>query len=223
MRAIEDGDFGDLEDEEVTPEKKKGRKSRGGKSEGKSKRRARGGDSDDEVPKKKPRGRPPAEKLSPNPPKLVNQMKKIIKLVVDFKDNEERVLSDPFMKLPPRRELPDYYEVIKKPVDIQKIKNRIREHRYRSLDDLESDFMLLCQNAQAYNIETSTIYEDSIALQSVFTDCRKKIEATTENEPDEDTDDNEDEVRLLFFGFCFHRLLTICFSSLPLSTGRRRS
>lgn len=195
LQAIEDGEFEDLE-EEVTPEKKKGRKSRGGKSETKGKRR-KGGDSDDDIPKKKPRGRPPAEKLSPNPPKLVNQMKKIIKLIVDFKDREERVLSDPFMKLPPKRELPDYYEVIKKPVDIQKIRNRIREHKYRSLDDLESDFMLLCQNAQAYNIETSTIFEDSVVLQSVFTGVRKQVEAAAANEPDDDTDDNEDDVSFL--------------------------
>ena len=193
LLAVEDGEIDDL-DEEVTPEKKKGRKSRGTKSEKSTGKRRKGGDSDDEVPKKKPRGRPPAEKLSPNPPKLNNQMKKIIKLVVDYKDQEERVLSDPFMKLPPKRELPDYYEVIKKPVDIQKIKNRIREHKYRSLDDLETDFMLLCQNAQAYNIETSTIFEDSVVLQSIFTDARKQVEAAAANEPDEDTDDNDEEV-----------------------------
>lgn len=38
-----------------------------------------------------------------------------------------RVLSEPFMKLPSRRELPDYYDVIKKPLDIKKITNRIED------------------------------------------------------------------------------------------------
>lgn len=38
-----------------------------------------------------------------------------------------RVLSEPFMKLPSRRELPDYYDVIKKPLDIKKIMTRIEE------------------------------------------------------------------------------------------------
>ena len=32
-----------------------------------------------------------------------------------------------FMKLPSRRELPDYYDVIKKPLDIKKIMTRIEE------------------------------------------------------------------------------------------------
>lgn len=31
------------------------------------------------------------------------------------------------MKLPSRKELPDYYEVIKKPLDIKKIMSRIEE------------------------------------------------------------------------------------------------
>lgn len=44
-----------------------------------------------------------------------------------------RVLSEPFMKLPSRRELPDYYDVIKKPLDIKKIMNRIEDGKVRNL------------------------------------------------------------------------------------------
>ena len=46
-------------------------------------------------------------------------------VVIQYEDQDGRVLSDPFMKLPTRRELPDYYEIIKKPVDISKILNKI--------------------------------------------------------------------------------------------------
>ena len=35
--------------------------------------------------------------------------------------SDERILSQPFMELPSRKELPDYYEVIRKPVDFKKI------------------------------------------------------------------------------------------------------
>lgn len=44
-----------------------------------------------------------------------------------FVRSDGRVLSEPFMKLPSRRELPDYYEIIKKPLDIKKIQQRIDE------------------------------------------------------------------------------------------------
>lgn len=55
--------------------------------------------------------------------------------------------------------------------------------------DLERDFMLLCQNAQIYNEEASLIHEDSIVLQSVFSEVRQKIEAGGYS--DDDNSDGE--------------------------------
>lgn len=44
------------------------------------------------------------------------------------------------------------------------------------MDELEKDFMQLCKNAQIYNEEASLIFEDSILLQSVFTEARQRLE-----------------------------------------------
>lgn len=44
-----------------------------------------------------------------------------------FFSSDERLLSEPFMKQPPRKDYPDYYDIIKKPIDITKIMNRIEE------------------------------------------------------------------------------------------------
>lgn len=41
--------------------------------------------------------------------------------------SDGRLLSEPFMKLPPKKDYPDYYEIIKKPIDITKIINRIED------------------------------------------------------------------------------------------------
>merc|ERR1712008_534871 len=57
--------------------------------------------------------------------KLAKQMRKLIEIVIQYEDQDGRILSDPFMKLPSRKELPDYYEVIRKPVDITKILTKI--------------------------------------------------------------------------------------------------
>lgn len=46
----------------------------------------RGRDKDDSGKKAKKRGRPPAEKLSPNPPSLTKKMKKTVDAVVKYKD-----------------------------------------------------------------------------------------------------------------------------------------
>lgn len=73
------------------------------------------------------------------------------------------------------------------------LQQRIKEHKYRSLDDLENDFMLLCKNAQTYNMEDSVIHEDSIVLQSVFTNARERLEKDGDlnvgNGDDSDMDD----------------------------------
>jgi len=157
-----------------------------------------GGSSSSSVKRKRTKGHLEREKIV-NSPKMVSQMKKLLKVVIDYTDADGRVLSDPFFKLPSRKELPDYYEVIRKPVDIDKIRSRIRSNRYRNLDDLEADFMLLCKNAQIYNVEGSTIYEDSIVLQSVFTNARERLEKDGDielGEQNESNDNEDEEVRL---------------------------
>merc|ERR1739844_859790 len=123
--------------------------------------------------------------------KLIKKMKKLIDAVGGYEDSDGRILSEPFYKLPSRKELPDYYEVIRKPVDIAKIQKRIDEEHYEEMDALEKDFALMCKNTQQYNEDGSLIFEDSIVLQSVFTNARERIE----QEPDE-PDDEDDNSRM---------------------------
>uniref|UniRef100_A0A4W3GPF3 SWI/SNF related BAF chromatin remodeling complex subunit ATPase 4a n=1 Tax=Callorhinchus milii TaxID=7868 RepID=A0A4W3GPF3_CALMI len=195
LKAIEEGNLEEIE-EEVRQKKARKRSKRDvdppvvmATTSTRSSR-----EKDDDEKKKKKRGRPPAEKLSPNPPHLTKKMKKTVDAVIKYKDsNTGRQLSEVFIQLPSRKELPEYYELIRKPVDFRKIKERIRNHKYRCLNDLERDVMLLCQNAQTYNLEGSLIYEDSIVLQSVFTSVRQKIEKEEDSEEDSEEGEEEEE------------------------------
>lgn len=45
-------------------------------------------------------------------------------MICTFSSEDNRVLSKPFMRLPTQKELPEYYETIKQPVDFNKIKVR---------------------------------------------------------------------------------------------------
>uniref|UniRef100_A0A0K8SSK2 ATP-dependent helicase brm n=1 Tax=Lygus hesperus TaxID=30085 RepID=A0A0K8SSK2_LYGHE len=168
LKAIDDGldDYDDDEDDEI-------------KSKKKGKRRRRGGEEDDEEPKEK------RKKLTATENKLRKKMKNLMNVVVKYTDSDSRVLSEPFMKLPSRHKYPDYYELIKKPIDIKRILAKVDECKYVDLDDLEKDFMQLCKNAQIYNEEASLIHEDSIVLQSVFTNARQRIEQDNDSDDDE--------------------------------------
>lgn len=156
----------------------------GGKGEGKrtkkrkNRREINSDDSDADLPLKR-------KKL--NDPKVKTQMNRVMSLVIKYTDPEGRTLSDPFMKLPSRQKLPDYYEIIKRPVDIKKIMMRIEDGRYMDFTDLEKDFVQLCQNAQIYNEEASLIYEDSVNLQLVFFNAKRVSLNETLSDADEDT------------------------------------
>ena len=128
--------------------------------------------------------------------KLAAKMKFLIKFVLQYQDSDGRVLSEPFLQLPTRRELPDYYEIIKKPIDLKRIQQRIKDHKYGSLDELHADFDLMCRNTQEYNIEGSLIYEDSVVLHSVFKTLRARLEsesaaAGADGESSDESDENE--------------------------------
>ncbi|XP_017784542.1 PREDICTED: ATP-dependent helicase brm isoform X2 [Nicrophorus vespilloides] len=180
LKAIDEG--GDYDDEEEEEEKinkkKKGRK-----------KRKRGDDSDSEVgtsSSKRRRGQSGIDS------KLKKQMRKLMNIVLKYTDSDGRLLSEPFMKIPPRKDYPDYYDIIKKPIDMTKIANRIDEGKYTDFADLERDFMLLCQNAQIYNEENSLIHEDSIVLQSVFTNAKQRLETDGDDDDGEDDDNKSD-------------------------------
>lgn len=115
---------------------------------------------------------------------MIKKMKKLMEVVIQYEDSDGRILSEPFIKLPSRKDLPDYYEIIRKPTDITKILAKIDDEKFEDMDSLEKDFMLLCKNTQLYNEDGSLIHEDSIVLQSVFTNARQRLELEPD-EPDE--------------------------------------
>ena len=54
---------------------------------------------------------------------------------------------------------PDYYEEIKKPMSLLKIKKKLKNQSYRDMDRLEKDLNLVFENAKRYNIDESKLYK----------------------------------------------------------------
>ncbi|VDD82876.1 unnamed protein product [Mesocestoides corti] len=191
LKAIDEGSLEEAEEKSRQRKAKRKRKRNEPDYSGMDDASSEAGSSVKAAPAvKRRRGRPPQSSSGPRrplSPKLEERMKRLLQIVIDYKDKDQRVLSEPFMKLPTRKELPDYYEVIKRPVDFHRIKARVRDGKYRSLDDLEADILLLCKNAQTYNMDGSLIFEDSVVLQTVWTNAREQLEAL-EGTAEEDDD-----------------------------------
>eukprot|EP00064_Thunnus_orientalis_P000948 superscaffoldBa00000057_g949 len=111
----EAGENGSLEamEEDISLKKRKG--DRHGEKE------LQAGQETGEKVKRK-RGRPPAEKLPPNPPELTRQLNTLVDMVINYKDGLGRQISKGFVQLPSKKEVPEYYELIRKPVDFRRIR-----------------------------------------------------------------------------------------------------
>ncbi|OHS93525.1 Bromodomain containing protein [Tritrichomonas foetus] len=55
-------------------------------------------------------------------------------------------------------ELPDYYEKIKNPMDLEKVKKILLDGNYQSVDDFISDLKLVFENAKTYHGENSVMW-----------------------------------------------------------------
>ncbi|KAI4131613.1 MAG: hypothetical protein LQ338_001127 [Usnochroma carphineum] len=91
-----------------------------------------------------------------------------------------RGIIDPFIKLVPKSQYPDYYMIIKQPISMDMIKKKINKEEYSSLREFRNDIRLLCNNARTYNEDTSIIFQDANDIEAA---CVTKLKAETENYP----------------------------------------
>ena len=105
----------------------------------------------------------------------------------------ERDIIGPFMVKPCKETYPDYYSVIKNPMDMETIKKRIKSSSYKTLKKFKSDVNLLFDNCKAYNDPTSILHQDACELQFFFNKVyqsqiphRKKHNSDKENGKEND-------------------------------------
>lgn len=129
----------------------------------------------DGKPAKKRGRKSKAEKMKDEPadPAELKKITDLIEYICKIKDphdNSEkpRILSRPFKKLPTKSELPDYYQVIQQPIDLNQIKKKNKQSQYRSTMELAEDIELLVNNAKNYNMDGSQIFEDAKLLLELF-------------------------------------------------------
>ncbi|KAJ4288210.1 hypothetical protein N0V90_012227 [Kalmusia sp. IMI 367209] len=89
---------------------------------------------------------------------------KFLESLKQAKDKTGRPISVHFLTLPDKDELPEYYDVIKLPIAIDTIEDKLNRGGYTSLAQVESDCKRLVNNAKSYNDRKSTIYEDAERL-----------------------------------------------------------
>lgn len=124
-------------------------------------------------------------KKGPNPPTpTMMKMRTLFNTIKDYKDPKDRQLSVIFNRLPSKVEYPDYYEVIKKPINLEIISQKLKVNCYENLDELFSDFILMFDNACKYNEPDSQIYKDALVLQRVTLQTKLQLREDEDTVPD---------------------------------------
>jgi hypothetical protein len=79
---------------------------------------------------------------------------------------DEQQFAWPFREPVTIEEAPDYFDVIRQPIDLKTIANRIRQdHHYKNKHMLYVDLMLMVNNCKLYNDDGSTYIQCAVQLE----------------------------------------------------------
>ena len=62
--------------------------------------------------------------------------------------------------------LPDYPKVIKKMMDLKKVKDNLADDQYESVEECLADIQLIWDNCKLYNTEDSPIFNLALAMEA---------------------------------------------------------
>ncbi|KAF8625192.1 hypothetical protein AX15_005497 [Amanita polypyramis BW_CC] len=96
-------------------------------------------------------------------------------IVKEAVNKEGRTLSVEFLKRPPKRLYPDYYQIIQKPIALEDIKKQLDNNAYQSLEVVRADFELCFTNAKTYNMKESEIWKDAKDLLKLVNKTYEKM------------------------------------------------
>ncbi|CAL8336920.1 unnamed protein product [Lota lota] len=99
---------------------------------------------------------------------LKEHLEHLLDAVVSHTEPTGRLVSELFQKLPSKVQYPDYYAIIKDPIDLRIIAQKIQMGNYRSVSAMAKDIDLLTKNAKNYNEPGSQVFKDANTIKKLF-------------------------------------------------------
>ncbi|KAI0778968.1 Bromodomain-containing protein [Trametes elegans] len=104
----------------------------------------------------------------------------------DAVNKEGQIASFQFMRLPSKRQYPDYYQQIKRPIALEDIRAKLETREYASLEDFKQDIETCFRNAKRYNMKESQIWKDAKFLHKLAMKEYSRVTGTKEEAPGDD-------------------------------------
>uniref|UniRef100_A0A671TY91 Protein polybromo-1 n=1 Tax=Sparus aurata TaxID=8175 RepID=A0A671TY91_SPAAU len=103
-------------------------------------------------------------------------LEQLLDAVVSYTEPTGRLVSELFQKLPSKMQYPDYYAIIKEPIDLKIIAQKIQLGHYRNVSAMAKDIDLLVKNAKTYNEPGSQVFKDSNTIKKIFSQKKSEME-----------------------------------------------
>ncbi|XP_034553548.1 protein polybromo-1 isoform X6 [Notolabrus celidotus] len=107
---------------------------------------------------------------------LKEVLEQLLDAVVSYIEPTGRLVSELFQKLPSKMQYPDYYAIIKEPIDLKIIAQKIQLGHYRSIGAMAKDIDLLVKNAKTYNEPGSQVFKDANTIKKIFAQKKSEME-----------------------------------------------
>ncbi|XP_037653875.1 protein polybromo-1 isoform X3 [Choloepus didactylus] len=111
-----------------------------------------------------------------SPSYLKEILEQLLEAIVVATNPSGRLISELFQKLPSKVQYPDYYAIIKEPIDLKTIAQRIQNGSYKSIHAMAKDVDLLAKNAKTYNEPGSQVFKDANSIKKIFYMKKAEIE-----------------------------------------------
>ncbi|XP_066452447.1 protein polybromo-1-like isoform X5 [Eleutherodactylus coqui] len=105
-------------------------------------------------------------------------LEQLLEAITVAADPNGRLISELFQKVPSKVHYPDYYAIIKDPIDLKTISQRIQAGFYKNLNSMAKDIDLLAKNAKTYNEPGSQVFKDANTIKKLFALKKSELDCT---------------------------------------------
>ena len=111
-----------------------------------------------------------------------------------YKTNSGNALAEPFLTLPSKRELPDYYVTIANPISLNVIRKKLKSNEYTDTAGLFEDMNLMFENCKTFNRPESRLFKDACKLQRLLKNKYEDLDTESEEDSSDEEEDTSIEV-----------------------------
>ncbi|OAA54822.1 rsc complex subunit [Niveomyces insectorum RCEF 264] len=101
-----------------------------------------------------------------------------------YQENGEEIAAG-FQRIPNKRLLPDYFDVIKEPTAFSTVRGKVQKRTYTDFQEFVRDVALICHNAQVYNRPSAPIFQDAVRLRQVLQEKLQQLVKEGTIQPEE--------------------------------------